>query len=175
LLDSMGQKIFPDFVNLYENPLALSGLSSSAYDGDGVKTSAKHIVKDGVVSSYLLGCYYARKLGLTTTANSGGVFNLEVSANFNTQEDLIKEMGTGILITDFMGSGTNLITGDYSRGASGFWVENGEIKYPVEEITIAGKLQEMYESIIGIAGDVDTRHNIKTGSILLAEMTVSSN
>lgn len=133
------------------------------------------LVEDGVLRGYVLGSYYARKLGLKTTGNAGGVHNLQVSNTGISFDEMMKEMGTGFLVTELMGQGVNMVTGDYSRGAAGFWVENGEIKLPVHEITIAGNLRDMYQGIVGIATDTDYRGGVRTGSILIDKMTIAGN
>ncbi|MFM8332332.1 MAG: metalloprotease PmbA [Candidatus Methylumidiphilus sp.] len=173
LLDHLGQPIFPAFVHIHEQPHLLKGLGSAPYDGEGVATRAHDLIKDGALESYVLSCYSARKLGLQTTGNAGGVHNLIVDPGDLDLAGLLRKMGTGLLVTELMGQGVNIITGDYSRGAAGFWVENGEIQYPVEEITIAANLRDVYRNIVAIGNDVDLRGNTRTGSILVAEMTVA--
>ena len=144
------------------------------YDSEGVATpSYRAIIEDGVLQSYLLGSYTARKLNLTSTANAGGVRNLSVSNTGQNFTELLQQMKEGLLVTELIGSGINSVTGDYSRGAAGFWVENGEIQYPVEEITIAGNLIEMYQNIVAIGNDVDTRGNTECGSIVVENMTIA--
>lgn len=174
LLDQVGESILPEFVSIFENPHKLGGASSDWHDGEGVATPDKRsIVEAGVLQGYVLGSYTARKLGLATTANAGGVRNLMVSDTGHTFDKLLHELGTGLLVTELIGSGINSVTGDYSRGAAGFWVEQGEIQYPVEEITIAGNLLDMYQRIVAIGNDVDTRGNTECGSILLENMTLA--
>lgn len=174
LLDALGKPIFPTFMRIHEDPYLKRGLSSTPCDNDGVQTRRNEFIRDGVLQSYAMGTYSARQLGLQSTANSGGVFNIFVeSAQALSFAQLLKKMDTGLLVTDLMGQGTNIVTGDYSRGASGFWVERGEIQYPVHEITIAGNLPDMYQNIVAISNDVDTRSNIRTGSILIAEMMIA--
>jgi PmbA protein len=175
LQDSIGRRIFPDWLELYENPHIARGLRSAYFDAEGVATSASAIVSAGVIQRYLLGSYSARKLGLQSTGNAGGVHNLSVSANAGDLQSLIKAMGTGLLVTELMGQGVNTLTGDYSRGAAGFWVQNGEIQYAVDELTIAGNLAQMLPAIEAVGTDVDTRSHIQTGSILIAAMTVAGN
>ena len=173
LLDSLGQSIFPDWLQISERPHLLRGLASSPFDNEGVATIDREVIKDGVLQGYFLGSYSARKLGMQTTGNAGGNHNLLVS---NTGEDfagLLKKMGTGLLVTELLGHGTNMVTGDYSRGAAGFWVENGVIQYPVEEITIAGNLKQMFKDIVAIGTDTETRGSKQTGSILISQMTVA--
>ncbi len=173
LLDSMGDKVFADHIQLNENPRLPGAVSSANYDSEGVATQNHQWVKDGVVQGYLLSSYSARKLGRETSGNAGGIFNLEVSQNGGDQAALLKEMGTGLLVTEMMGSGVNGVTGDYSRGAAGFWVENGEIAFPVHEVTVAGNLKEIYKSIVKIGSDVDRRGNIRCGSALVEQMTIA--
>jgi len=173
LLDHLGKPVFPKHIQIDERPYLPKFLGSSAFDDDGVRTRNNVFVKDGILNSYSLGVYSARKLNLETTGNAGGVHNLFVSTGENDLPGLLKKMGKGLLVTELMGNGTNIMTGDYSRGASGFWIENGEIQYPVEEITIAGKLQNMYGNLVEVGNDIDKRGNIQTGSILLEEMTIA--
>jgi PmbA protein len=173
LLDKKGEQVFADHINISEQPYIKKALGSAPFDNDGVATREHDIVKDGVLMEYVLSGYSARKLGMQTTGNAGGVHNLVIEPGKETLDDLIKKMGTGLLITDMIGFGVNQITGDYSRGASGFWVENGEIAYPVEEITVAGNLVDMYKNIISIANDVDPRGNVLTGSVLMDTMTIA--
>ncbi len=173
LLDSVGQRVFPEFVQLQEAPHILRAPGSRAYDGEGVATQQRDIISDGKVQGYFLSSYSARKLGLQTTANAGGISNLFLADTGVSFEDMLKNMGTGLMVTELIGSGINMITGDYSRGAAGFWVENGEIQYPVEEITIAGNLKDMFMGIEAIGTDVDLRSSFRTGSILVNKMTVA--
>jgi len=173
LLDSIGQQIFPSFINIYEQPLLSQAMGSAAYDSEGVGTSARDIVNSGVVEGYVLSSYSARKLGMKSTANAGGVHNLTVKSGELDFDGMLKEMNTGLLVTELIGQGVNTMTGDYSRGAAGFWVENGVIQFPVEEITIAGNLKDIYKSIVAVGNDVDLRGNTRTGSILVSEMTVA--
>jgi PmbA protein len=173
LLDCLGKQVFPDFIHLHEEPHLPKALGSAPYDSDGVATYPHDLVADGILKSYVLSTYSARKLGLTTTGNAGGVHNLILDPGELDLSGLLKKMGRGLLVAELMGQGVNLVTGDYSRGSSGFWVENGEIQYPVEEITIAGNLRDMYRKILAVGNDVDLRGNTRTGSILLEEMTVA--
>ncbi len=173
LLDSVGTALFPSWFNIDELPLLRRGLRSSAFDGEGVATRNSALVSDGVLQRYILGSYSARKLGLQTTANAGGVHNLQVSANAGDRASLVAGMGRGLLVTELMGQGVNGVTGDYSRGAGGFWVENGQIAYPVDGITIAGNLRQMFASIEAVGSDVDPRSHVRTGSILVGRMTVA--
>ena len=173
LLDAKGEKIFPDFVSIQERPHLLKGMASAAYDAEGVGTYDRDIVTDGVLAGYVLGSYSARRLGLQTTANAGGTQNLIVPGNNGDLASLIKEMGTGLVVEELIGQGVNAVTGDYSRGVVGQWVENGEIQYPVHEVTIAGNLRELYGRIAAIGTDQDLRGGIRCGSLLVEEMTVA--
>ena len=173
LLDSIGEPVFPAWMQIVERPHILRGHGSTAFDSEGVATRDSNLVKDGVVARYILGSYSARKLGLQSTANAGGVQNIVVGPGTDDFVAMLKRMGSGLLVTELMGQGVSLITGDYSRGASGFWVENGEIAYPVEEITIAANLRDMFHGIAAIGADVDPRSHILTGSILLERMTIA--
>lgn len=175
LLDQLGKPVFPGFIHLHEQPHLVKALGSAPYDGEGVATYPHDIVKDGILESYVLSTYSARKLGMKTTGNAGGVHNLIMTPGSLDLPALLKKMGNGLLVTDLMGQGVNVITGDYSRGATGFWVENGEIQYPVEEITIAGNLKDMLMNIVTVGNDVDLRGNTRTGSIMVEEMTVAGN
>lgn len=173
LLDAVGEKIFPEFVNIQERPHLAKAMASAPYDAEGVATYDREIVIDGVLQSYILGSYSARRLGLTTTANAGGAQNLIVPGGDQDKASLIKEMGTGLVVEELIGQGVNGVTGDYSRGAVGHWVENGEIQYPVHEVTIAGNLRELYSRIAAVGNDQDTRGGIRCGSLLVGEMTVA--
>ena len=173
LLDSVGTQVLPDWCVVRERPFLMRGMRSSAFDAEGVATRESDLVRDGILQRYVLGSYSARKLGLQSTGNAGGVFNLEVAANAEGLDALVRDMGTGLLVTELMGQGVNAITGDYSRGAAGFYVENGEIAYPVDGITIAGNLREMLRGIEAIGSDVDLRSHLRVGSILVGRMTVA--
>jgi len=173
LLDALDTQILPEFIHIHEQPHLKMALGSSAYDSEGVATVARDIVTEGVLKGYVLSSYSARKLGLQTTGNAGGVHNLTVDPGDNDFTAMLKQLDTGLLVTELMGSGVNRVTGDYSRGASGFWVEKGEIQYPVEEITIAGNLKDMYKNIVSVGNDVDYRGNIRTGSILIEQMSIA--
>ncbi|MBX9705346.1 MAG: metalloprotease PmbA [Gammaproteobacteria bacterium] len=173
LLDCMGEEIFPTWLSLQEHPYLKGTLSSASFDSDGVQTQQKYFVEQGLLTSYALGCYSARKLGMQTTGNANGVFNLTPTTNHADLAALLKTMNTGFLVTEVMGHGANITTGDYSHGASGFWVEQGKIQFPVSEVTIAGNLKDMFKQIVGISNDVDTRGNIRTGSLLIEQMMVA--
>jgi PmbA protein len=175
LLDSAGKSVFPAFVQIEERPHIVKGLASSPFDGEGVATRDRQLVIDGVAQGYVLDCYSARKLGLKTTGNADGVHNLFIrsSRSAPTREEMLRTMGTGLLVTELMGQGVNGVTGDYSRGASGFWIENGAIAYPVHEITIAGNLRDMFQAIAAIGGDVDNRGALHTGSVLIGDLTIA--
>jgi len=175
LLNAAGEQIFPSFLQMQERPHILKGVASAAFDGEGAATRDRDLVRDGVLQGYVLGSYSARKLGLKTTGNAGGIHNLIVAAPGKAldRDSFLQRMGTGLLVTELMGQGVNGVTGDYSRGASGFWVENGVIAYPVHEITIAGNLRQMYRDIAAVGNDVDLRGGIRTGSILIGEMTIA--
>jgi PmbA protein len=171
LVDHAGKRIFPTWMQIAERPHIARGHGSTAFDSEGVAT--RDLVRDGVLQRYILGSYSARKLGLKSTGNAGGVHNIVVEPGSDDFNALLKRMGRGLVVTELMGQGVSLITGDYSRGASGFWVENGEIAYPVEEITIASNLRDMFERIEAVGSDVDRRSHILTGSILIGRMTVA--
>jgi PmbA protein len=175
LLGAAGQTVFPAFMQIQERPHIRKALASSPFDNEGVATRDRDLVRDGVLQGYVLGSYSARKLGLQTTGNAGGNYNLLVTTPGHALafDALLKQMGDGLLVTELMGQGVNPVTGDYSRGASGFWIENGAIAHPVHEITIAGNLREMYLKIVALGTDVDARGGIRTGSILLEEMTIA--
>ena len=173
LCDSIGSRIFPDFVNLREEPHLPRRFGSTYFDSEGVATAPRFVIEEGSVRGYFLGSYSARKLGMQTTANAGGAHNLVLGATCAGREDLLRQMGSGLLLTELMGQGVNTLTGDYSRGAAGFWVENGVIAYPVSGITVAGRLQEMFAAIEGIADDALPRAGNRVGSILVGKMTVA--
>ncbi|MGB3393893.1 MAG: metalloprotease PmbA [Stenotrophomonas sp.] len=175
LLDSVGTQLFPDWFAIDEQPLLRHGLRSTAFDGEGVATRDSSLVQGGVLQRYVLGSYSARKLGLQTTANAGGVHNLKVAANAGDLPSLLSGMGSGLLVTELMGQGVNGVTGDYSRGAAGFWIENGQIAWPVDGITIAGNLKQMFAGIEAVGSDVDPRSHVAVGSILIGKMTVAGN
>jgi len=169
---ALGQQLFPDWMQIYEQPHLLQGSASAAVDGDGLATRDKHFIEQGVLSSYVLGTYSARRLGLASTANAGGVRNLRCSSTHSLTE-LLQAMGTGLLVTDLMGQGVNIVTGHYSRGAAGFWVEGGEIQFPVSEVTVAANLRDMFRNLRGVGDDIDARGNVQVGSILLDKMTIA--
>lgn len=173
LLDSAGTRLFPEWFSIQERPFLMRGFQSSAFDAEGVATRESALVDGGVLQRYVLGSYSARKLGLQTTGNAGGVHNLEVAPNTGDLDTMIRDMGRGLLVTELMGQGVNAVTGDYSRGAAGFWVEGGEIQYPVDGITIAGNLRQMFESIDAVGADIDRRSHVRTGSIRIGAMTVA--
>ncbi len=173
LVDKLGEKIFPDRIHIDERPHLKQAIGSAPFDGEGVKNSAHDLVKDGVIQSYVLDTYSARRLDTVTTGNAGGMHNLFINTDDYDLDGLLKEMGTGILVTEVMGQGVNIVTGDYSRGGTGFWVENGEIQYPIEEFTLASNLEEMYQRLALVGNDVDLRSSLCTGSWLIDEMTIA--
>ncbi len=173
LLDHLGKPVLPSGIDLIERPHLWRGKQSTAFDGEGVATVESSLVRDGVLQRYLLSSYSARKLGLETTGNAGGVHNLDITTGPDDFKALVRGMGRGLVVTELMGQGVNAITGDYSRGAAGFWVENGEIAYPVDEATIAGNLKQMLLGIQAVGSDIDPRSHISTGSILLGAMMVA--
>lgn len=173
LLESLDKKVFPNFLNIREEPHQLKGLGSAPFDSEGAATQPRYLVEEGILKSYVLSGYSARKLGLTTTGNCGGVHNVIVENQDKDLSALLKEMGTGLLVTELMGHGINLVTGDYSRGAFGYWVEGGEIQYPVHEITIAGNLKELFANLVAVGSDVDKRSSIQSGSVWVDRMTIA--
>jgi PmbA protein len=173
LLDSAGTQVFAPIVNIREEPHLRRGLASAYFDDDGVATAPRDVVKDGVLQGYFLGVYSARKLGLRTTGNAGGNHNLILAPGKKDFAGMLKTLGTGLLVTELLGHGVNMVTGDYSRGASGYWVERGEIRYPVEEITIAANLRDMFRNIVAVGGDTLTRGSRTCGSILIEGMTIA--
>jgi PmbA protein len=173
LLDQLGKRVMPEFVNVSERPHIKRGLGSSAFDSDGVATHDREVVAGGILQGYFLSAYTARKLGMQTTANAGGSHNLIIEPGALDLNGLLAKMGCGLLVTELLGQGINYVTGDYSRGAAGFWVENGKIAYPVEEITIAGNLKAMLAGIVAVGNDVHVRGSKQTGSILVDRMTVA--
>ncbi|EQB9037917.1 metalloprotease PmbA [Vibrio cholerae] len=173
LLDHLGKTILPTWFNISERPHVMRGLASSPFDSEGVRTQDLEIITDGVLANYLLTSYAARKMNMTPTGHAGGIHNWYVKSTGQNYQQMLKELGTGLLVTEVMGQGVNVVTGDYSRGAAGFWVENGEIKYPVSEITIAGNLKQMLQQIVAVGSDIETRSQIQTGSILIESMKVA--
>ena len=173
LVDSVGRRVFASRVNFGERPHIVRGLGSAAYDEEGVATTDRELVSGGVVQGYVLGSYYARKLGLESTANAGGVHNVVVADTGESYADLVAGIDRGMLLTELMGHGINLVTGDYSRGAAGYWIENGELQYPVSEITVAGNLADMFQNILAIGTDTDLRGGVRTGSVLVDGMTIA--
>ena len=175
LLDSLGQQIFPDWLRIDEQALLPCGLASAPFDAEGVRTRDQAIIDAGRLQTYLLTTYSGRKLGMASTGHAGGIHNWLVTGQGQSQQELLRQMGTGLLVTELMGQGVNVVTGDYSRGAAGFWVENGEIAYPVEEITIAGNLKDMFRNMLAVGRDWDSRSSLRTGSILLEQMKIAGN
>jgi PmbA protein len=179
LMDSIDKQVFPDFLSVSERPHLKKALASSAFDSEGIATVDREIITDGRLATYLLTSYSGRKLGMQSTGHAGGIHNWQLGIKDSGQggdfDAMLKTLGTGLLVTELMGQGVNVVTGDYSRGAAGFWVENGEVAYPVDEITIAGKLQDMFAGILAIGNDIDMRGSIRTGSIIVNEMQVAGN
>jgi PmbA protein len=173
LLDSLGKQILPEWITIEEHPHLLKGLASTPFDSEGVRTTRRDIVKEGVLQTWLMTCYSARKLGLQTTGHAGGIHNWRIAGQGDDFAAMLRKMGKGLLVTELMGQGVSGVTGDYSRGASGFWIENGEIQYPVSEITIAGNLKDMLLNMVSIGSDIETRSNIQCGSVLLPEMKIA--
>ena len=173
LCDRLGDGLFPEWFSLQERPMEVGAMASSPFDGDGVQTRDNVFIENGRLASYMLSAYSARRLGMQTTGNAGGARNLRLDAPLASRDELLARMGRGVLVTELMGQGVNAVTGDYSRGAAGFWVENGQIRHPVEEFTIAGNLEAMFRGLAGIGSDTDTRGSIHTGSWLIDEMTVA--
>ena len=173
LLDSVGQRVFPEWFGIVEDPFMPRGFRSASFDGEGVATRRSPLIEAGIIQRYVLGSYSARKLGLQTTANAGGVHNLDVTSNTDNLQTMVGGQSRALLVTELMGQGINLITGDYSRGAAGFMIENGEVAYPVDGITIAGNLRAMFEAIEAVGADIDPRSHIRTGPILVGKMTVA--
>lgn len=173
LLDAIGKTIFPTWLTIEEDPHILKGLASAPFDSEGTRTIKQNIIDAGQLQTYLLANYSARKLGLQSTGHAGGIHNWLVSSNSGDLNAMLQQMNKGLLITSLMGQGVNIITGDYSRGASGFWIENGQIQFPVNQITIAGNLKEMFTNIIAIGHDIETRRGIQTGSVLIDHMSIA--
>jgi PmbA protein len=172
LLDQVGTQIFPDWVKITEDPLLPRGQASAPFDNEGVATKYRELVSGGVLQGYLLDSYAARRLGLKSTASAGGVRNAAIASSGQSFEELLREMDRGVVVTELMGQGSNLVNGDYSRGAAGFWVEGGEIQYPVEEITVAGNLRDMFRQLVAVGSDDDIPGSVRTGSWLIEQMTV---
>ncbi len=175
LVDALEQQIFPEFIHISQQPHLKSAIASAPFDDEGVLTQSYDLIKQGCLKTYILDSYAARKLNMTTTGNAGGTYNMIIETGDKDLAQLLKQMDTGLLVTELMGQGVNLVTGDYSRGVAGFWVEHGEIQYPVEEITIAGNLKTMYQHLLAVGNDVDLQRNIRTGSLWLAQMTIAGN
>ena len=174
LLDSIGQQLFPDWLTIIEQPHIKQAIGSSPFDSEGVATQQRLWIEKGILQSYLLDSYSARQLGLQTTGNAGGVRNLELQAdNTASLEELFAQMQSGFYVTEMMGGGANTVTGDYSRGAAGFWVENGKLQYAVDEVTIAGNLRDIFSNIIAVGDDLDARSNIRTPAVLISKMTLA--
>ncbi|AWK43639.1 metalloprotease PmbA [Photorhabdus laumondii subsp. laumondii] len=173
LLDHLGKQILPSWLTIEERPHLLAGLASSPFDSEGVSTCNRDIIKDGILQTWLLTSYSARKLGMASTGHAGGIHNWCIAGQGQDFAGLLRQMGTGLVVTELMGQGVSAVTGDYSRGAAGFWVENGEIQYPVSEITIAGNLKDMWANMVTIGNDIETRSNIQCGSVLLPEMSIA--
>ncbi|QZN96144.1 metalloprotease PmbA [Symbiopectobacterium purcellii] len=173
LLDKLGQQILPDWLTIEELPHLRKGLASTPFDSEGVRTTQRDIVKDGVLQTWLLTSYAARKLGMKSTGHAGGIHNWRIAGQGLNFQQMLKQMDKGLLVTELMGQGVSAVTGDYSRGASGFWVENGEIQYPVSEITIAGNLKTMLRDMVTLGDDIETRSNIQCGSALLPSMKIA--
>ena len=177
LLDSLNKAVFPEHISLLEEPHLIGAMGSAPFDDEGVRTARRKVVDNGVVQGYFLSSYSARHLGMKTTGNAGGSHNLILSSSSTEKDDdyaaMLRKMDTGLVVTELLGQGINFVTGDYSRGASGYWVENGIIQYPVQEITIAGNLKDMFAHIAAVGADVLIRGAKQTGSILIEEMTVA--
>ena len=173
LLDKLGEQVLPSWFAISERPYIMRGLASSSFDHEGVRTKDAEIVTDGVLNQYLLTSYSARKMNMQTTGHAGGIHNWLIKSSGQSDKQMLAELGTGLLVTELMGQGVNVVTGDYSRGAAGFWVENGIIQYPVHEITIAGNLADMLKNIVAVGAEIERRGSIQTGSILIDNMQVA--
>ncbi|MEG0867610.1 MULTISPECIES: metalloprotease PmbA [Hafnia] len=173
LLDSLGKQILPEWLTINEQPHLLKGMASTPFDSEGVRTVERNIVENGVLQTWLMTSYSARKLGMQSTGHAGGIHNWRIKGQGLGFEDMLKKMGTGFLVTELMGQGVSGVTGDYSRGAAGFWVENGEIQYPVSEVTIAGNLKDMWSNLVTLGDDIELRSNIQCGSALLEAMKIA--
>ncbi|AKC32536.1 metalloprotease PmbA [Candidatus Pantoea carbekii] len=173
LLHALGKKILPEWLTISEKPHIKKGWASTPFDSEGVRTQDRDIVKNGVLQNWLMSSYSARKLGLQSTGNAGGIHNWVITPTSSNFEEILKQMDEGLVVTELMGQGVNAITGDYSRGVAGYWVKNGKFQYPVSEITIANNLKDMWLNIVNISNDIETRHNIYCGSVLLEEMQIA--
>jgi PmbA protein len=173
LKDSIGEQLFPEWLSISEHPFLPRAPGSAAFDAEGVATCERKIIDQGTLGGYVLSSYSARRLGMETTGNAGGVHNVRLSGQEKSNQELLEEMNRGLLVTEVMGQGVSIVTGDYSRGASGFWVENGAISHPVEEVTIAGNLKGIFTDFQALGADRDERSNIQSGSILVGEMTIA--
>lgn len=173
LLDSLGKQILPEWLTINEQPHLLKGMASTPFDSEGVRTVERNIVENGVLQTWLMTSYSARKLGMQSTGHAGGIHNWRIAGQGLGFEDMLKKMGTGFLVTELMGQGVSGVTGDYSRGAAGFWVENAEIQYPVSEVTIAGNLKDMWSNLVTMGDDIELRSNIQCGSALLEAMKIA--
>lgn len=173
LLDQLGQPVFPKYINIIEEPHLLKAMGSAPFDDDGVKTNEKEIISNGILKTYLLSSYAGRKLGMKSTGNAGSVHNVAIATTGSTFKELLQQMQTGLFVTELIGQGVNYVSGEYSRGAFGYWVENGEIQHPVHEITIAGNLRDMYKNILAVGNDIDLRGHIRSGSILIQQMAIA--
>ena len=173
LLDALGKQILPEWMTIEERPFEIKGLASRPFDNEGVTPCKRNIVEQGELQTWLLSSYSARKLGLSSTGHAGGIYNWHIAGQGDSFTSLLKKMNKGLVVTELMGDGVNRVNGDYSRGAAGYWVENGEIQYPVSEITIAGNLKEMWRNIVTVANDTETRSNIQCGSILLSKIKIA--
>lgn len=174
LIDQVGKQIFPSYINIYQRPHILKAMGTKAFDNEGVATRNMDFIRNGILQSYVLDSYSARKLKLQSTGNAGGVQNILIDTEDTDLPGLFKKMDKGLYVTELMGQGINIVTGDYSRGAFGYWIENGQIQYPVEGITIAGNLKEMFKGIVAVSNDIDTRGVIRSGSILIDNMTIAA-
>ncbi|MEM7282666.1 MAG: metalloprotease PmbA [Pseudomonadota bacterium] len=173
LLGAAGQQIFPEFVNFKEKPHLLQAIGSAPFDNEGVETCDRVLIDQGIIQGYVLSSYSGRKLNLPTTGNAGGVRNMEISGGEKDFDELLKEMDTGFYVSELIGHGVNMVTGDYSRGAAGFWVQGGEIQHAVSEVTVAGNLKDIYQDLVAVGNDLDTRGSLRCGSVLVSEMTVA--
>lgn len=175
LCDRLNTPLFPDWFSLEERPMEIGATASSPFDGEGVQTRNNRFIEHGQIASYMLSSYSARRLGMTTTGNAGGARNMRITAPLTSRSELLQQMGTGVWVTELMGQGINGVTGDYSRGAAGFWVEKGVVQYPIEEFTIAGNLERMFAGLVGVGDDIDRRGSIHSGSWLIDGMTIAGN